>query len=221
MPYDHKDWLAQVGLKTTGHDPGPLDGWWGDRSEAAFRASKAARFGGSSAADDLAGGPPRPGPTYREKVKVFGEPGREQALKRVRAPWEMPLAWGGGTRKTLRLHHLIGDRFVAALEAIRDQYGMDYVRKHGLHLFGGDYNHRPTRTGSGMSDHAWGIAVDLNPDANGLFHTWNPGAPAGNGTHEMPRGAVAIFRRHGFQVGFRRRDGSRRDMMHVAYVDRP
>lgn len=41
----HKDrdpslriYLAQAGLKMLGHDPGPLDNWWGTQSETAYQA---------------------------------------------------------------------------------------------------------------------------------------------------------------------------------------
>jgi hypothetical protein len=220
VTYEHKDYLAQVTLKHEGHYAGALDGYWGRKSKEALEASKAARFGSAKEAKRLEGLPPRPKPTHRDKVRVFGQPGREDALKRVKAPWPMKIAWGGGHRTTLRLHHLIADRFVLALEEIRDTHGMAYVRAHGLDLFGGDYVNRRSRGSRATSDHAWGIAADLNPDANGLHHTWEPGARSENGTFEMSRAIVATCQKHGFQVGFRRSDGSRRDMMHIAYVDR-
>lgn len=216
MRYSHAIYCQQIGLKALGFDPGPADGLDGPKTQAALRQSAKARLGAGKEASMV----PRPAPTYRAKVRVFGEPGREAALTRVAVPWTMKIAWGGGTRKTLRVHRMIAEPMSAALAAVLSELGMDGVREYGLDVFGGDYVNRNSRGGDSVSDHAWGIAVDFNPDANGLWTKWEPGALAENGTRQMSQGVVEIFRRFGFQVGFRRSDGSRRDMMHVAYVDR-
>lgn len=212
MSYDHALYCQQIGLKALGFDPGPADGLDGPKTRSALKASAAARLGKSDV--------PRPRPTHKDKVRVFGEPGREAALKRVTLPWPMKIAWGGGSRKTIRMHKLIADKMVAALQEILDSKGMDFVREYGLDLFGGDFVNRKSRGSKATSDHAWGIALDLNPEANGNYTTWEPGKPAANGTKQMPQEAVAIFQKHGFQVGFKR-DSGRRDMMHIAFVDRP
>ena len=222
MKYSHAIYCQQMGLKTLGFDPGPADGLDGKKTRAALKKSEQARFAASGGGGKKAGGgPPRPAPNYQSKVRVFGSPGREAALKRVTLPWKMKIAWGGGYRTTLRMHKLVANLMISALTEIRDKHGMDYVRKYGLDLFGGDYVNRTARGSSrSKSDHAWGIALDLNPVANGNHHTWKPGAKASNGTYEMPRAAVKIFQKYGFQVGFKRSNGTRRDMMHIAYVSR-
>lgn len=216
MSYDHAIYCQQIGLKTLGFDPGPADGLDGPTTRAALMLSERARFGAKAGNLPV----PRPGPSYRDKVRVFGEPGREEALKRVTLPWPMKIAWGGGTRKTIRMHRLIADQMIAALEEIKSVIGMSGVRRYGLDQFGGDYINRKSRGGNSVSDHAWGIALDLSPSTNGLWTKWEPEKLEPSGHRQISKQVVKIFRRYGFQVGFRRADGSRRDMMHIAYVDR-
>ncbi|MGB0991703.1 MAG: M15 family metallopeptidase [Akkermansiaceae bacterium] len=224
MPYDHAIYCQQIGLKTLGFDPGPADGLDGRKTRAALSKSEQARFAASGnkvPAGKLKGMPPRPEPNYQSKVRVFGSPGRESALKRVTLPWKMKIAWSGGYRTTLRMHKLVADLMIMALTEILEKHGMEFVRKYGLDLFGGDYVNRNARGSSrSKSDHAWGIALDLNPVANGNHHTWKSGEKASNGTYEMPRAAIKIFQKYGFQVGFKKSNGTRRDMMHIAYVNR-
>lgn len=89
--------------------------------------------------------------------------------------------------------------------------------KYKLHLYSGCYNPRKSRAGSSWSDHAWTVAIDIAAKHNGLHTTWKSGI----GRFRMPQVVVDIFRKHGFQVGFKRSEGTRRDMMHIAYIDRP
>ena len=152
--------------------------------------------------------------------QVFGQPGNESSLKNVTLPYPMKIAWeASSSRSSLKMHKLIADQMVSALSEIKG-LGMDFVKKYGLDLFGGDYNVRSVRGGTQMSDHAWGIAIDLNPSVNGNHTLWTPGKSGANGTGHMPTEAVSIFQKYGFQVGFKTGAG-RRDMMHISYVNRP
>ena len=49
-----------------------------------------------------------------------------------------------------------------------DHYGMEKIREMGLDLYGGCFNNRSIIGGKATSMHAWGIAVDIDPDRNGL-----------------------------------------------------
>jgi hypothetical protein len=71
--------------------------------------------------------------------------------------------------------------------------------------FGGCFSFRPQRTGTKLSTHSWGIAIDLNPETNAQ-------GTAGNMDPEI----VAIFRSAGFSWGG---DWSRavRDPMHFQF----
>ncbi|MFA1621239.1 hypothetical protein ACDY96_00045 [Rhizobium mongolense] len=62
-----------------------------------------------------------------------------------------------------------------ALEAIFQKtlahYGAADVSRLALDIFGGCYNYRPMRGGKSWSMHAFGIAVDLDPENNQLKWT--------------------------------------------------
>jgi hypothetical protein len=83
------------------------------------------------------------------------------------------------------------------------------IQKDGLESkiasFGGCFAFRPQRTGSKLSTHCWGIAIDLNPGSNLQ-------GSAGN----MDRGLVEIFRNAGFQWGGDW-EGKARDPMHFQF----
>ncbi len=71
--------------------------------------------------------------------------------------------------------------------------------------FGGCFCFRPQRLGTKLSTHAWGIAIDLNPESNAQ-------GTAGN----MHPGIVSIFRNAGFTWGGDW-DGKSRDPMHFQF----
>ena len=84
-----------------------------------------------------------------------------------------------------------------------EEFGSDGIDHFGLDLFGGDYVHRRVRGGSGWSKHAFGCAVDIDPDRNGLW-TRRPEAT-------MPEEAVEIANKHGW-INLGQKIG--RDWMH-------
>ena len=71
--------------------------------------------------------------------------------------------------------------------------------------FGGCFAFRPQRTGSKLSAHSWGIAIDLNPESN-------PQGSAGNMDAEL----IDIFRSAGFEWGGDWQ-GKARDPMHFQF----
>ena len=219
MSYCHAIYCQQIGLKTLGFDPGPADGLDGPKTKAALAKSAAARFGSKAEAKKADGSrPPRPKPTTADKTRLFGKAG-SPPMTTFKPPYPMEFSWGGPVSK-IGCHKLIAAPLESALKEIGDK-GAAWVKKYGLNIYAGCFNFRRSRGGSGLSDHAWAIAIDLNPDANGNRQTWKPGTKGKNGTYQMPKEAIRIFQKHGFQVGFRQSNGTRRDMMHVAYVDRP
>ena len=64
------------------------------------------------------------------------------------------------------VHKLIADRVQKALSEILAYYGIEKIKKLGLDQYSGSYNYRKTSTGSAMSMHAWGIALDFAAEKN-------------------------------------------------------
>jgi len=85
----------------------------------------------------------------------------------------------------------------------------DRIQSSGLQSkitsFGGCFSFRPQRTGTKLSTHAWGIAIDLNPETNEQ-------GTAGN----MDSGLIATFREAGFKWGGDWQ-GRSRDPMHFQF----
>jgi hypothetical protein len=83
------------------------------------------------------------------------------------------------------------------------------IHRRGLQdrmtTFGGCFAFRPQRTGTKLSAHSWGIAIDLNPESN----------PQGS-TGNMDAGLIDIFRRAGFEWGGDWQ-GKTRDPMHFQF----
>lgn len=46
---------------------------------------------------------------------------------------------------------------------------MERIRELRLDVYGGCFNNRPIRGGSRPSLHAWGIAIDMDPERNTLY----------------------------------------------------
>lgn len=100
----------------------------------------------------------------------FGEPGANQVL--LGLPWPMRLAWDKGTTiRRFSCHEAIADPLLRVLERVGDAYAPADIERHGFDLFGGCLNVRPMRGGSRLSMHAWGIALDIDPERNRLRWT--------------------------------------------------
>lgn len=173
-----RDVQAELGVK--------VDGWAGPATRAAF----AERFG-----VELETAPPAafpwPGRSESEIRDYYGPPGDSQQV-RVEPPYPMRIAWDTATPlRVITCHRLVADSLLAVLRSILDTYGMDWIRRHGLDLYGGCYNFRKMRGGSSWSAHAWGIAIDLDPARNGLRTPW-PGEAT------MPVEAIELFEAAGW-----------------------
>lgn len=104
---------------------------------------------------------------------VYGEPGSPQATAgMVDLAYPMVIAWDKSQKiAKFRCHAKVESAFERVFQKTLAQYGQAKISQLGLDVFGGCYNYRPMRGGTSWSMHAFGIAVDLDPENNQL--KWN------------------------------------------------
>ena len=122
-------------------------------------------------------------------------------LGRTKLPFAIPLSWDPAMKvRNLYCHKKLGKIFPAVFQAV-DDAGL----RSEIETYGGCFNFRSKRMGSKLSTHSWGIAIDLNPEQNGM---------GTNGT--MSPAVVRIFRDYGFTWGGDW-SGSSKDPMHFQF----
>lgn len=97
----------------------------------------------------------------------YGEVGKNQVTCKL--PFPMVIAWN--TKQTVHsysCHKLVKEPMEALWNKVLEEYGLEEIKKLRLNYFGGCLNVRKMRGGSAWSMHAWGIAVDIDPERNAL-----------------------------------------------------
>lgn len=111
-----------------------------------------------------------PRQTQAELTKFFGPAGGAACTTgKVDLPFAFPLAWDN-SQKLLKFscHQLVEKPLERIYANAAKHYGEKEFRRLRLDQFGGCYNYRPKRGSSSLSTHAWGIAVDHDPERNQL-----------------------------------------------------
>lgn len=144
--------------------------------------------------------------------------------------WEMVLAWDTSTRVVrILVHARCAESLARIFQRIWDNARLiakqqwaapvmllpgkelsewwdvktnEVLRAHGMNKFGGSFNFRPIRGKTSLSTHAYGCALDLDPEAN----------PLGAETGKIPEWVVKAFKDEGWTWGgdFK----SRKDLQH-------
>jgi hypothetical protein len=111
--------------------------------------------------------------TQRNVEKTFGKAGGIQCTAGVvELPYLMSLAWDKSVKiERFRCHELIAPAFTKLFKLISETHTSNEIETLGINLFGGCYNFRPMRGGRNLSMHAYGLAIDLDPERNQL--KWN------------------------------------------------
>jgi hypothetical protein len=122
-------------------------------------------------------------------------------LGRVALPFALPLSWDISRSVTQFTCHKMLVPVLGRVFSDIQTAGLESK----LTSFSGCFAFRPQRAGTKLSAHAWGIAIDLNPETN------QQGTP-GN----MDQRVVTIFQQAGFQWGGGWQ-GRRRDPMHFQF----
>lgn len=135
--------------------------------------------------------------TTAEIKAKYGQPNEQGTyLLTIKLPYPMRLAWDKSVKVTkMRCHKLVADKFLAVFNDLLDHYGYDEIVRLGIDLYGGCFNYRKMRGGTDWSRHSWGIAIDLDPERNGLK------TPYSKSNFAKPEYAAlhAIFEKHGFE----------------------
>lgn len=168
----HKDAIKDI-QKKIGTTP---DGEFGPKSQAACEAYLKKMMP-----------KPHPWPNSDDASmkRFFGLAGRENNLVAIDVTG-LGIQYEGKTITKMRCHTKVAVSLKKILEEISAS-PFAYVLKE----YGGVYNYRPMRGGSRYSKHAWGVAIDLDPDNNGLNQNWPESA-------SMPFGVIEIFAKHGW-----------------------
>jgi len=116
-------------------------------------------------------------------------------------PFPLVLSWDRSRQVTrMTCHKLMTSVFSGCFQAIADSGLQPHITS-----FGGCFAFRPQRSGTKLSTHAWGIAIDLNPETN-----------AQGTAGQMHPGVVSIFRNARFTWGGNWH-GSACDPMHFQF----
>lgn len=156
-----------------------------------------------------------PKDTMAAKIAFYGDPRGVNGVNpkwfadnivKVTPPYKM--FYAGKPIKTISFHKKCAPALKAALDEIWDACNHDQkiIEKNGMHEFGGSFNYRLIRGSGNLSNHSFGIAIDINVTGNELGKTKG----------DMPKFAIAAFKRQGFKWGG---DYSgRKDWMHFEAV---
>ncbi len=122
-------------------------------------------------------------------------------LQRIDLPFPLTLSWDHTQIvKEMICHKKLAEVFTGVFDKIQTS-GL----RSKIVSFGGCFSFRQQRTGTKLSTHAWGIAIDLNPETNAQ-------GTAGN----MDSGVIEVFKDFGFTWGGNW-EGKVRDPMHFQF----
>ncbi len=152
------------------------DGFWGPKSLAACQAH-------------LRGLMPKANPwpkSNQASLRAFyGAPGDESNLINLSVPTGAVVHYEGQPVKTIRCHNKLSLSLTLILSRLAT------VAPGILLKYAGCYNNRSIRGGSSPSLHAYGAAIDFDPDTNGNNTHWPTGST-------MPLVVMETFAREGW-----------------------
>ena len=106
-------------------------------------------------------------PRQSEVPSFFGDAGANQTL--VEVPFDLLLAWDKSvTVRRISLNAKVAASASRVFEVIEKTYSPKERADIGINVFGGSLNVRKMRGGKKLSMHAYGIAIDFDPERNQL-----------------------------------------------------
>jgi len=134
--------------------------------------------------------------TDQEIINKYGRPGDPTRLTIITLPYRMRIAWKPEATVTkIQCHKLVASQLISIFTDIQAHYGYEELKRLGIDLYGGCVNVRLMRgSKTKWSRHAWGIAIDIFPQKNGLKMKWKDAEFSKPAYAPM----LAIFYKHGF-----------------------
>lgn len=109
-------------------------------------------------------------PVESQMLEYYGQPGSNQVL--IDWPWPLRLSWDKNTViKRFQCHARVKDSLLSVAEQVMNEYSLDEIVNLRLDLWGGCLNVRAKRGGTSLSTHAYGVAIDWDPERNALRAT--------------------------------------------------
>lgn len=145
-------------------------------------------------------------PKYTELEEFYGkfrlgtdgyptESWKKEFLTRIKPSYPMVLAWDITKQvKTITCHKRVAESLNRILQQIADKFYGKYAESR-VNLFGGVYEFRRVSGSAKLSLHAYGAAIDLDPERNGR------GRPYDGGVEMISPVVVDIFRSEGWKWG--------------------
>jgi peptidoglycan hydrolase-like protein with peptidoglycan-binding domain len=166
---------GQVILAAQGFEPGGIDGLAGHNTREALRGWRYAQANDTREVIDRverAAPPPGAGrwPRHAEIEQRFGRAGGVEATAGTCVlPFPFPIAWNlVESVAHFSCHRSVAAAFQSVFAEAARHYGEAEYRRLRLDLYGGCFNNRNMRGGTRKSTHAYGAAVDLDPERNQL-----------------------------------------------------
>lgn len=155
------------------------DGFWGSKSIAACQAYLRRLMPARS---------PWPKSDQASLRAFYGAPGTEANLVEINVSG-LGIRYEGVNCRIIRAHDLVADSLLRILTEISKGPHSDVLSE-----FAGVYNFRQKRGGSSYSLHAYGAAIDLDPDHNAFRDSWPIRST-------MPLGVMEAFALEGWKSG--------------------
>ncbi len=141
--------------------------------------------------------------------EIYGKPCRESNLTFASIPFPLIIAWDKSkTTRRIKCHKLVKDDVENIFKDLLKEYGLKKIEELEINVFGGCYECRNMRGGSRRSMHAFGLAIDLNPEKNQLKWGRNKAQFAKPEYKKM----IDIFYKYGWESLGREEN---RDWMHM------
>lgn len=165
---------AQRVLTAQGHYRGLIDGITGPATTgavASWRAAKVVPAAPSEPAPAKAGQRWPDRKDLAEMNRIFGKPGGPQATAgRCELPFPFVIAWDTEQRiSRFACNSAVAEAMTSIFAEAAKHYGETAFRRLRLDRFGGCFADRTMRgSARTVSTHAWGVAVDIDPERNQL-----------------------------------------------------